>query len=914
MPKKLANGYVDLRGARFEKFGQYTNEVGTVSDVSKHLKSETTVNYEYITSRQSKYDVHRVFGGKYKVKGPNLNEEPIIPKDYVFKMNFAGSGINQWPKMYKGFSGYNQLMDISPDEEIDPIEKDEAESLYAQLKNDVFKKYTANDREDNGEELSAKELDDILSKEYGNYMYLDNEGKLHDIDPFNEHAPISGIRKKMSDDRRRGTLNMSGPLGSLLGFDDSTGERNIGKYSIENLKKYALWEARKWITSIPLDSEDPIIFNMKGHSRGGCACNEAATMINKMVQEEFPHLKNRVKFEVQLFDPVPGTGSYDNHAVIDHNKKNITLLNGKLGQGLNSVPQNKNDSIVYYGMYSNHSVAFDPQTVMGANKIILTGMSHNMGLFDIDSQKHKRGYTLGLTGDKYRGTGMHNLPDGLYVLDEHDVLFEIKNMQEANRFLDSVYVSRSGQSKRKNTMYSVVKEYFAHHPEKDIITKKDSRYAPQKAFNDAVSELSKMANNFDKERIPFSKVKEQINKVIGYKKLLETCSKDKDRTSKTAFKKYNALANSPDYIKDFSEIPYVKAYVDNLTPSDIKKFIENPEDAINNAKVNINLSKDDKRYNEIKLAINEASFKSKNKFFFDGHIKDNGEPTLNIPDDKRELVLNGGNGEDLSVLVFAELASKGHEIDDILDNTKLATIKESIFSTLQYKMNNMTVEEFKADMARTNFRAQKACLDYIDEKVESMDGFSASKLIKPENKNILTVNNFMKNLGTRLMTNELFETVVRDNLVGNEKYMALLNKQSGASKILDTAIDTLKTGIKLIDEGPKPISKKLVEKTIESLTIDKTTYNLLNSELKSGKSFSEITKMDSRLHQHILKEQLLVKVDKEKVANILGVEKNRKSIGKSIISGDNKKIAKAVKDTAIKREQTSSKETYIRSI
>ena len=916
MPKKLTNKYIDLRGERFKNFGQYTNEVGTVPDISKHLKTETTVNYEYITSHQSKYDVHRVFGGKYKVKGQNSghNEEPEKPKDYVFKMNFAGSGINQWPKMYKGFSGYNQLMEIIPEEEIDPVEKDEAESLYTQLKFDVFKKYTANDRIDNGEEISLKELNDILAKEYGNYMYLDSEGKLHDIDPFSEHTPISGIRKKMSADRRRGTLNMSGPLGSLLGFDDSSGERNIGKYSIENLKQYALWEARKWITSIPLDSEDPIIFSMKGHSRGGCACNEAATMINKMVQEEFPHLKDRVKFEVQLFDPVPGTGSYDNHAVVNHNDKSIALLNGKLGQGLNSDKQNKNDSIVYYSIYSNHSVAFDPQTVMGANKVILTGMSHNMGLFDIDSQKHKRGYTLGSTGDKYRGTGVHDLPDGLYVMDEHDVLFEIKNMQEANRFLDSVYDTRSGQSKRKNTMYSVVKEYFARHPEKDNITIKDSRYAPQKAFNDALSELTKMADNFDKEQVAFSKVKEQLNKAIAYKKLLETCSKDKDRTSKTALKKYRTLANNPDYIKNFSEIPYVKAYVDSLTPSDIKRFVQNPEEAIKNARMDIKLSKDDKSYNEIKLALKEATIKSGNKFFLDGHIKDNGAPSINIPDDKMKLVLNGGNGEDLSALVFAELASKGHGIDDILDNTKLAAIKESAYLTLQYKMQNMTAQEFKADMARTNFKAQQACLDYIDEKVDAMGEFSANKLIKSENKNIIAVNSLMKNLGTRLMTNELFETVVRDESIGNEKYMTLLNKQSGASKILDVAIDSLKTGIKLIDGDPKLTSKKLVEKTVEGLTIGKTTYNLLNKELKRGQSFSEIAKMNSKLHQDILKEQLNIKVDKEKIAKILGVEKNRKSIGKSILSGEDKKIAKSVKETAIKRkEPTSSTLTSMRS-
>ncbi len=904
MPKKPKKRVVNLTGNLFEKFGQYSNEVGTVPDVSKHLKSETSVSYEYITSPESRTDVHRVYSSKYKVKGPNLelNEEPEAPKDYVFKMNFAGSGINQWPKLYKGFSGYNQLMEIVPDEQIDPAERKEAENLYGQLQLDVFKKYTATDRIYEGEEISGKELNDILTKEYGRFMYLGDGGVLYDSDPNSKYSPISGIRKKMSADKRRGTLNLSGPLGSLMGGDDGGGERNIGKYSIENLKSYAEQEARKWLDSIPEDSNDPIIFSMKGHSRGGCACNEAATIINKLVQEKYPKLKNRVKFEVQLYDPVPGIGSYANHALVDHNAKNIQLLNGKTGQGLNSVPENKNDSIVYYGIYSNHSHAFDPQTVVGANKVILTGMSHNMGLFDIDSQKHKRGYVLGSTGDKYRGTGVHDLADGLYVLDEHDVLFEIKNMQEATNFLDSVYATRKGQAARKETMYNVVKEYFARHPEKDILTEKDSRYAPQKAFDNAISELSKMAEGLKNNQIPFSKVKEQLNKVIAYRELVVRCSADKDRTSKKAFKNYRSLAESADYPKKYAEIPHVKAFVDNLTLSDIIKFAQDPVTALKNARVNTKLSQDNKNYNEIKLALNEVELKTSNKFFLDDHIMDDGAPDINIPEDKQGVVLNGGNGEDLNALVFAELASKGHSIDDILDNTKLAAIKESALETLKYKMGNMTAEAFKKDLAKTNFAAQQACLDYIDEKVSEMGGFSVNKLAKPENRGILVANKFMKNLSSRLMVNELFETIASDNSIGQERYMELYDKQFGTSKLIDAAMDTLETGIKLIDGDPNLAPQKLTEKTISSLMTGKLASDLVNAELKRGKSFSESVKMTSNLQEGFLMGQH-VKVDKQKFMNMLGVEKNRKSIGEAIINGDNKKIAKAIKQAAIKKEE-----------
>lgn len=463
----------------------YINEGDLVQDMSTHIQYNAPnsymgyLNLSAAEKEQKGQIAHHAVASREAENGDN-----------VLSFVIAGSGSVQWNKMNKNFSGYNEVLDKQKYVDGKTINKESSDIL----KELGDKYHVSNVNPEDDEEL----VNDLLTREYGKAQYVDNEGKAV---PANhpDAKLLSGFREKKNGTHTK--VNLSGPL--AMG-----GSSNSGDYSIENLEKYVVNYADNWLKSKSDQLKaggqiKPIHIHIKGHSRGGVAANESATLINQMVATKYPELKPYVDFELALYDPVPGFNSYREHAVVDHTSGEINTPNGK-GKGLNSEPNSKNNVSVIYSMISNDDFAhrhfFAPQEVKGANRVIMTGKNHDVGIYDVEGT-HKAGFVYTGNGETYRGTGISQLPEGIFFCDEKNRLAKVKNAKQAQDIMESALntqgkITRFFQKFREKLMGRVFKDHFSRKAEvKDF--EKGNR-----AHNNRVEAINGLMENIERSNKP----------------------------------------------------------------------------------------------------------------------------------------------------------------------------------------------------------------------------------------------------------------------------------------------------------------------------------------------------------------------------------------------------------------------------
>lgn len=327
------------------------------------------------------------------------------------------------------------------------------------------------------------------------------------------------MKSKVAGNLEKTRISMAGPLGINL-FWCKKGVFNIGAYKIESLREYVLELGQNYIQKkLPacLEFEEtckqmretgyseaeineycaewkkiqnyvPINIILKGHSRGGVAMSHGAMMLQYWINENLPMLKDLIKFETTQYDPVPGT-------IVGHDEKDeISLVGGSKEERENlakkkMAPLNTDaKTTVVYSLHTQHDVFFTPQIVKGAKRIILSPLNHDVGLGDVDisqGQKHRAGYTyskkdtLGRAETEvYRGSGINELEEGVFVADEDGVLTKLKTPEEARKFFTSVYLSKDRKGKDGNkkkirnwqldrhiAIVDAVSAWFANHQE-----------------------------------------------------------------------------------------------------------------------------------------------------------------------------------------------------------------------------------------------------------------------------------------------------------------------------------------------------------------------------------------------------------------------------------------------------------------
>ncbi len=276
--------------------------------------------------------------------------------------------------------------------------------------------------------------------------------------------------------------SMPGSQSTILGY--WRGARNKGEYSISNVNNYMLTAGKHYLETIfkewdkgenpvkKADASDAVTIMIKGHSRGGVAAAQGAMMLKYWIKTWYPRYENRVRFKLLQLDPVAGFGSdHGTKRMINLAEEQRPELRQEMAEKRMASLGDSGDTTVVYSLHTNHPLFFSPQSVDGAKRIILTAANHgvNLGAVD-DSQKehgdtgnHRKGYLDLSTGEMYRSSGLHELPEGIYIADENNRLIKVPSLEVGRSIVNEVLANTSGQKDRHERIDEVMKNWFEAH-------------------------------------------------------------------------------------------------------------------------------------------------------------------------------------------------------------------------------------------------------------------------------------------------------------------------------------------------------------------------------------------------------------------------------------------------------------------
>ncbi len=333
-------------------------------------------------------------------------------------------------------------------------------------------------------ELTKEEISQSLDDAYGKIL-IDETGKEY-----------SGIRYKSKDL----TLENGKTVNKTRFVLEGPNLVNIGDYSIENTRVYVRNLAKKILTehfdkwAKGEGQPEPIYLLITGHSRGAVSAGESVHYIHRWMQDyvkehkkENPACEKYLEYvQMELFDrdAVPGAGT--------------ALLLGK--NDLRGIP-NLN-ATVFCSMAQDHTdFVFPLQRVRGARRIIISTTDHSMELANIDlSQKeiredakaHQTGFYNAENGEYYRGSGISEMPDGVYITDERYNTIRITGYSQLGKLVDTVYGDRSKQKERVEVIHKMVRDWFLDNTLQISFTG-EGEY--EKAKNKSLNTMEKILSN-----------------------------------------------------------------------------------------------------------------------------------------------------------------------------------------------------------------------------------------------------------------------------------------------------------------------------------------------------------------------------------------------------------------------------------
>ena len=394
-------------------------------------------------------------------------------KNKVLEFDIAGSGFKQFRAMHKGFHGKRVVNEQGEKEEFAKLlrknwfnkafgwlpgvrsekEVDKENARRQQMAVKLREKYQLDlgdnnlrtrDQVKEANRLLKEAQQRALDEHYGEQQIVGRKRMEH-------------VRKKVTQGGRKTRITMAGPLAMW-------GGSNSGDYSIENLRKYMLTMGSGYLKNIfdswnnPQDEHD-IHLILRGHSRGGVAAAEGAMMIKYWVRDEYPQYLSRVKFDLIQYDPVPGFGSYREHASVDHADEH------EIERGnVNMEPLGENaETTVLYSMHTEHSFFFTPQVIKGAKRVIFTPFKHSLDLGTADrtqAQAHRRGFADARTGELYRSSGINDLDRGVYIVNEQNEIVKAENYAQVEQIVKEYVEHAKFQGERHKIMLEVAKAWF----------------------------------------------------------------------------------------------------------------------------------------------------------------------------------------------------------------------------------------------------------------------------------------------------------------------------------------------------------------------------------------------------------------------------------------------------------------------
>lgn len=195
---------------------------------------------------------------------------------------------------------------------------------------------------------------------------------------------------------------------------------------------------------------------LSGNAQAGAATVESAMMMKYWVYTNYPQY---LKFEITQYNPSMSQEESSKHADIDLSGNETYDFDG---QGAMELGENAETTVIYSLSDAQSSV---PQIVRGAKRLILTSLDSKVGL-DALNQPVKEGeqkavYTDARTGETYRGSGLNELEEGVYMLDQNRTLIRVNSPEQAIYLLADMEEQAGAQKDRMKLLTELVKSWFA---------------------------------------------------------------------------------------------------------------------------------------------------------------------------------------------------------------------------------------------------------------------------------------------------------------------------------------------------------------------------------------------------------------------------------------------------------------------
>ena len=369
---------------------------------------------------------------------------------------------------------------------------------------------------------------------------------------YGARTPVRGfedchsIRKKETNikvdgvDVNKTRFTIPGPMPSPV-ISAVHGLLDAGKYRIWNTQKMAQTIAEDYLTPLfdqwikeketnPGYEPKDVHINFSAYSRGAVSAGLSIHAIRDWVENHprYNQFADKVKLDAVLYDPVPGPdGRLKGYGENDFRK------NGKQDPNLNLT--------VFHSLSVNHSTFFDPQSVRGASRIIFGTTMHACTQDMIDNSQrgivgdgkaHRTGYFDTRTGECYRGSGLSDLPKGIYFADEKQNLVRLTSYSQMPKLLRSLDLdnkstgkswkrfipgteafARRLQNSRRDIICNSVKNYMLDNPLDISYESEHERAYEKKRFSKTVEEIGKdPANNMTRsEKAAFDQFREKLS-------------------------------------------------------------------------------------------------------------------------------------------------------------------------------------------------------------------------------------------------------------------------------------------------------------------------------------------------------------------------------------------------------------------
>ncbi|MBO4887266.1 MAG: hypothetical protein J5589_03020 [Firmicutes bacterium] len=255
--------------------------------------------------------------------------------------------------------------------------------------------------------------------------------------------------------------DIAGPSPTML-----WGLPNFGEYSIENSRDNATFFGVEFLKERFDDwrlngkEPKPIHIQLSGHSRGAVTAGQTAIKINEWVQkycQRYPdqaaNFKDFVHYDLVLRDPVPGFGT--DATIGDCDLRKVPNVNATVFCSL--------------GIQAPDDL-YALQHVRGAKKLILNTMLHQMDTGDTDESQinlvgngkegHMVSYFDSETGEMHRGSGISELPDGVYIADEKYRLIRVTSYSQLKEMYNSTFDTTTPQRIRSRRIHKMVRDWF----------------------------------------------------------------------------------------------------------------------------------------------------------------------------------------------------------------------------------------------------------------------------------------------------------------------------------------------------------------------------------------------------------------------------------------------------------------------